>query len=175
MCNHLGCPWGIHPCCARTSVAEQPGSPLAGSTSSLPIQRGSLRQPSVQCSLMSSAVRRRGSSPADALGANGSTDRPGAESDQCETVTETAGRSQFTPSKQDPPRQPSRTVSACNILKMVAWELPMMATRIAQAATVLAVLLAVTAFVTLSMERQVLSGTLFVLTAFAIYIRETYK
>jgi len=43
---------------------------------------------------------------------------------------------------------------------------------IAVVATVAAALLGVAALVTLSMERFVLSGTLFVLTAFAIYIRE---
>lgn len=42
-------------------------------------------------------------------------------------------------------------------------------------ATVGAVALAITGFITLSMEQFVVSGTLFVLTAFAIYIRETYK
>lgn len=46
---------------------------------------------------------------------------------------------------------------------------------IALVATLVAVTLAVTAFVTLSMENYVLSGTLFVLTSFAIYIRETNK
>lgn len=48
-----------------------------------------------------------------------------------------------------------------------------MADPIPTAATVLAAVLAAAAFVTLSMQRQVLSGTLFVLTSFAIYIRET--
>jgi len=42
-------------------------------------------------------------------------------------------------------------------------------------ATIAAAVLAVTAFITLAMELHVLSGTLFVLTAFAIYIRETKK
>lgn len=41
------------------------------------------------------------------------------------------------------------------------------------AATVLAALLAIAAFVTLFMQRPVVAGTLFVFTAFAIYIRET--
>lgn len=41
------------------------------------------------------------------------------------------------------------------------------------AATVAAVILAIAALLTLSMERHVLSGTFFVLTAFAIYVRET--
>lgn len=50
-----------------------------------------------------------------------------------------------------------------------------MVNRIAGVATVVAAILAVIAFVTLSMERLVLSGTLFVLTSFAIYIRESYK
>ncbi|MEF8814695.1 MAG: hypothetical protein V5A55_12890 [Halovenus sp.] len=44
---------------------------------------------------------------------------------------------------------------------------------IAIAATVAAALLGVAAFVALSIDRFVLSGTLFVLTAFAIYVRET--
>ena len=39
--------------------------------------------------------------------------------------------------------------------------------------TILAAVLAVAAFLTLFMQRPVVSGTLFVLTAFAIYIRET--
>lgn len=43
------------------------------------------------------------------------------------------------------------------------------------AATIAAVALAVTAFVVLSMERMVLAGTLLVLTAFAIYIRERHR
>jgi len=46
---------------------------------------------------------------------------------------------------------------------------------IAVAATVAAALLGISALVTLSMERFVLSGTLFVFTAFAIYIREMNK
>ena len=41
------------------------------------------------------------------------------------------------------------------------------------AATVMAVVLAVAAIVTLFMQRPVVAGTLFVLTAFAIYVRET--
>lgn len=41
------------------------------------------------------------------------------------------------------------------------------------AATVAAVILALAALLTLSMERYVVSGTFFVLTAFAIYVRET--
>lgn len=45
---------------------------------------------------------------------------------------------------------------------------------IKHAVTIAAVALAVTAFVVLSMERIVLAGTLLVLTAFAIYIREQY-
>ncbi len=40
-------------------------------------------------------------------------------------------------------------------------------------ATVLAALFGVAAFVALASEQFVASGTLFVLTAFAIYIRET--
>lgn len=43
---------------------------------------------------------------------------------------------------------------------------------IKQAATLSAAILAVLAFVALSQERLVLSGTLFVFTAFAIYLRE---
>lgn len=42
-------------------------------------------------------------------------------------------------------------------------------------ATVLAVVLAAAALVTLSMGLHVASGTFFVFTAFAIYIRETNK
>lgn len=42
-------------------------------------------------------------------------------------------------------------------------------------ATILAVVLALAALVTLSMERQVISGTFFTLTAFAIYFREKSK
>lgn len=41
------------------------------------------------------------------------------------------------------------------------------------AATVLAAVFAVAAFVTLFMQRPVVAGTFFVFTAFAIYIRET--
>jgi len=40
-------------------------------------------------------------------------------------------------------------------------------------ATLAAVAMAITAFVTLSMELYVVSGTLFTLTAVAIYIKET--
>lgn len=40
-------------------------------------------------------------------------------------------------------------------------------------ATILAVVLAIAAVVALSMERFVLSGTLFIFTAIMIYIRET--
>lgn len=40
-------------------------------------------------------------------------------------------------------------------------------------ATVSAVVLAIAAFVTLAMQRPVVSGTFFVLTAVAIYVRET--
>ncbi len=43
------------------------------------------------------------------------------------------------------------------------------------AATVAAALLGVAALVALSVDRFVLSGTLFVLTAFAIYVREIKK
>ena len=50
-----------------------------------------------------------------------------------------------------------------------------MGNSIALLATVAAAVLAVAAFITLSMELQILSGTLFVLTAFAIYMREMYK
>jgi len=46
---------------------------------------------------------------------------------------------------------------------------------LATGATVAAAVLAVAAFVTLSMELHVVSGTFFVLTAFAIYIREVNK
>jgi hypothetical protein len=46
---------------------------------------------------------------------------------------------------------------------------------IAILATILAAAFAIAAFVALSMERQVLSGTLFLFTAFSIYIRESYK
>lgn len=42
-------------------------------------------------------------------------------------------------------------------------------------ATIIAVLLALAAMVTLSMERHFISGTFFTLTAFAIYIREKSK
>ena len=45
----------------------------------------------------------------------------------------------------------------------------------AVAATVAAALLGIAALVTLSVDRFVLSGTLFVLTAFAIYVREMSK
>lgn len=48
-----------------------------------------------------------------------------------------------------------------------------MADLISTAATVLAVVLAVAAFLTLFSQRPVLAGTLFVFTAFAIYVRET--
>ena len=47
-----------------------------------------------------------------------------------------------------------------------------MADLIPTAATVLAAVLATAAFVTLFMQRPVVAGTLFVLTAFAIYVRE---
>lgn len=47
-----------------------------------------------------------------------------------------------------------------------------MANAIVLGATVLALLLGVSAFVTLAMQMPVASGTLFVLTAFAIYVRE---
>lgn len=50
-----------------------------------------------------------------------------------------------------------------------------MANEIATGATVLAGVLAAAALVTLSMELYVVSGTFFVLTAFAIYIRETNR
>jgi len=40
-------------------------------------------------------------------------------------------------------------------------------------ATVLAALFALGAFVTLFMQRPVVAGTLFVFTAFSIYVRET--
>lgn len=50
-----------------------------------------------------------------------------------------------------------------------------MADPIPTAATIAAAVLAVAAFVTLFMQRPVLAGTLFVFTAFAIYIRETNK
>lgn len=43
------------------------------------------------------------------------------------------------------------------------------------AATILAAVLAVAALLSLSMELYVVSGTLFVFTAFAIYVRETNK
>lgn len=46
---------------------------------------------------------------------------------------------------------------------------------IPRVATVLAALLAVGAFVTLFMQRPIVAGTLFVFTAFTIYIRETNK
>ncbi len=42
-------------------------------------------------------------------------------------------------------------------------------------ATVLAALFAAGAFVTLFMQRPIVAGTLFVFTAFSIYIRETNK
>jgi len=44
--------------------------------------------------------------------------------------------------------------------------------RLPVVATGAAALLAIAAFVTLFMQRPVLAGTLFVLTAFAIYVRE---
>lgn len=50
-----------------------------------------------------------------------------------------------------------------------------MTNRIATLATILAVLFAVAGFVTLSRELYVPSGTLFLFTAFSIYLRETYK
>ena len=50
-----------------------------------------------------------------------------------------------------------------------------MANGIVIAATILAAALALAAFLSLSMELYVVSGTLFVFTAFAIYIRETNK
>jgi hypothetical protein len=50
-----------------------------------------------------------------------------------------------------------------------------MANGIVIAATILAAVLALAAFLSLSMELYVVSGTLFVFTAFAIYIRETNK
>jgi hypothetical protein len=52
---------------------------------------------------------------------------------------------------------------------------PSMDNYLATGATVAAAVLAVAAFVTLSMELHVVSGTFFVLTAFAIYIREVNK
>ena len=48
-----------------------------------------------------------------------------------------------------------------------------MANAVGRIATVLAVALSLAALVTLSMELYVVSGTFFVFTAFAIYIRET--
>lgn len=48
-----------------------------------------------------------------------------------------------------------------------------MADLIPTAATLLAVVFAATAFVTLFMQRPVVAGTFFVFTAFAIYVRET--
>lgn len=48
-----------------------------------------------------------------------------------------------------------------------------MVNTIAAGATVAAVLFALIALVLLSMERLVASGTFFVLTAFALYVRET--
>ena len=48
-----------------------------------------------------------------------------------------------------------------------------MANAIVLGATVFAAVLGLAAFVTLAMEQFVASGTLFVLTSFAIYIRET--
>ena len=48
-----------------------------------------------------------------------------------------------------------------------------MANAVGRVATALAVVLALGALATLSMELYVLSGTLFVFTAFSIYIRET--
>jgi len=50
-----------------------------------------------------------------------------------------------------------------------------MANVVALATTGLAVVLAAAAFVTLAMQQHVASGTLFVFTAFAIYIREMNK
>jgi hypothetical protein len=50
-----------------------------------------------------------------------------------------------------------------------------MSDRIALAATVTAVVLAGLAFYLLSLDRPVISGTLFVLTSFSIYVREKYK
>ena len=44
---------------------------------------------------------------------------------------------------------------------------------IPMAATVAAAVLAAAAFVTLFMQRPIVAGTLFVCTAFAIYVRET--
>lgn len=46
---------------------------------------------------------------------------------------------------------------------------------VAHIATVLAVVFAAAALVTLSMERHVISGTFFTMTAFAIYFREKSK
>ena len=46
---------------------------------------------------------------------------------------------------------------------------------IAVGATVAAALFGLAALVTLSADRFVLSGTLFILAAFAIYVRETSK
>lgn len=48
-----------------------------------------------------------------------------------------------------------------------------MDTTIGSVATLAAVLFAIVAVVLLSMDRPVASGTFFVLTAFAIYVRET--
>lgn len=48
-----------------------------------------------------------------------------------------------------------------------------MANTVTILATLLGVVLAIAAFVALTMEMHVLSGTLFTFTAFAIYIRET--
>lgn len=50
-----------------------------------------------------------------------------------------------------------------------------MTNAIAILATVMAGLFAIAGFVTLSRELYVVSGTLFLFTAFSIYLRETYK
>lgn len=42
-------------------------------------------------------------------------------------------------------------------------------------ATIAAALLATAAFVTLLMEQLIVSGTFFMFTSFALYIRESYK
>lgn len=83
------------------------------------------------------------------------------------------GRCLRTGSSRVRPQSPA--VAACSIYKLIGSEKRVMVNRIAGVATVVAAILAVIAFVTLSMERLVLSGTLFVLTSFAIYIRESYK
>jgi hypothetical protein len=54
-----------------------------------------------------------------------------------------------------------------------AVEPPSMDVPVSTLATILAAILGVAAFLTLFMQRPVVAGTLFVLTAFAIYIRET--